>query len=80
MPGFSGPPHPPGPLINSLYEEERPLLGSQGAQEQIFMTVHQAGGARLGLAWYDSSSGEVGSSLHKESVFVLLALEARIKW
>ncbi|KAL4529302.1 hypothetical protein Ndes2526A_g04097 [Nannochloris sp. 'desiccata'] len=74
MPGFSGPPHPPGPLINSLYEEERPLLGSQGAQEQIFMTVHQAGGARLGLAWYDSSSGEMFClEGQDDDAFVLLA-------
>jgi len=65
MPGFSRPPHLPGSLINSDYVEERPLLASQGTQEQTFMAVHQGGGARLGLAWYESSSEEVGSSLHK---------------
>jgi hypothetical protein len=80
MPGFSGPPHPPGSVINSEYVEERLLPASQGAQEQIFMAVHQGlskggGGARLGLAWYDYSSGEVGSSLHKEAFLIILAVK-----
>jgi hypothetical protein len=51
--------------MNSKYLGEGALRASQGAREMIFMAVHQGAGSRLGIAWYDSATGEVGFIMGK---------------
>jgi hypothetical protein len=63
MSAFPGPQHLPRSPINSNNVDERLQTPSQGDRVQIFMAVHQGGSGRLGLAWYDSSTAEVGSTL-----------------
>jgi hypothetical protein len=56
MPGFPDPLHPSGSPNTSRHGDEQ----RQAPREQIFMAVHSGFGGRLGLAWYDSSTAEVG--------------------